>query len=264
MKRLHSTTDDDFERALLSSARRVGPSPEAVRAVAATMAAAAVSSAVAGTASAAAAGQLTLAGKLAALSTATKVAIAVVAPIAVAGAVAGGSVFVDHPPANTPTVVEARSMPSQRREPSPARPPGPAETDDAISPESLPVAQSADLPRVVGLSPSAAPLAPVASEPAPVAAAVPGIAEEVRRLDYARAALASGRAAVALTLVSSYERDFPRGALAREAQVVRIEAYAELGQASTASRLAAEFVARHPNDPHTARLRTMIEATPDR
>ena len=254
MKRLHATTNDDFERALLSSAREVGPSTDTVRSVATTLAAAAVTSAGASVASAA--GHVTVTGKLAALSTGTKLAIVLLAPLAIAGAVAGASAVVHR--SSPPPVAPGAELTAPRAFAESPSPSAEREADHPISPESLPVAELA-----VGFpgpapSQSAAPVAAGAAESAPPRPSAPSIADEVRRLDQARAALASGRASVALALVSAYERDFPRGALTREAQVVRIEAYAKLGQAAMASQLAAQFVARYPDDPHSPRLRGMV------
>jgi hypothetical protein len=254
VKRLHSTTNDDFERALLSSAREAGPSPDIVRSVATALAAAAVTSAGASVASAP--GHLTVTGKLAALSTGTKLAV-VLAPLAIAGAVAGAFGVVDRssPPDLVAAKPEATAPRAFNESQSPSADRG---EEHSISPESLPVAELAVGFAGASSSQSAAPVAADAAESAPARPSAPSIAEEVRRLDQARSALASGRASDAIALVSAYERDFPRGALAREAQVVRIEAYAKLGQAAMASQLAAQFVARYPEDPHSPRLRGLV------
>ncbi len=105
-------------------------------------------------------------------------------------------------------------------------------------------------------------VAPVASAPE---TAPPGPARPVRRpaatpqpvtettleaerrlLEPARAALARGLTANALTLVATHERQFPDGALAEERDVLWVQALAQARELPEAKRRAVRFAARYP------------------
>lgn len=111
-------------------------------------------------------------------------------------------------------------------------------------------------PAPVATPPAAAPprtvvAAPVASRPSPSAS----LADETRSLDAARKALAAGEPSRALTLLDDHARRFPRGGLALEAEVLRIEALAQSGNRTAAASRARAFVARHPSSVFTPRVR---------
>jgi outer membrane protein assembly factor BamD (BamD/ComL family) len=63
----------------------------------------------------------------------------------------------------------------------------------------------------------------------------------------------------ALALVSQYRREFPEGALSREADVLAIQALAEKGEKAEVARNARSFLARHPRDPQAARVKELGE-----
>lgn len=84
------------------------------------------------------------------------------------------------------------------------------------------------------------------------------LSEEVSRLDRARAASARGDCLEALRLVEGYHRDFPSGLLRADADVVALEAAAAEHDQPEVERRAALFIARYPNDPHTARVRALL------
>ncbi len=88
------------------------------------------------------------------------------------------------------------------------------------------------------------------------------LAAEVARIDTARTAAALGDYDEAIRLVARYHRDFPRGTLAPDADVVALEAWAAQGNAAETSRLAALFLARYPNDPHAERVRRLAARQP--
>lgn len=83
------------------------------------------------------------------------------------------------------------------------------------------------------------------------------LAAEVSRMDAARAANAAGEYDEAVRLVERYHQDFPRGALAPDADVVALEAVAAKRDHAEVARLAALFLARYPTDPHAARVKSL-------
>lgn len=85
------------------------------------------------------------------------------------------------------------------------------------------------------------------------------LAAEVARIDTARAASATGDYAEAIRLVDRYHRDYPKGALAPDADVVALEALAAKRDRDEIGRRAALFLSRYPADPHAARVRWLAE-----
>ena len=85
------------------------------------------------------------------------------------------------------------------------------------------------------------------------------LAAEVSRIDAARTANAVGQYDEALWLIERYQRDFPHGALAPDAEVVALEAVAAKRDRSETARRAALFLSRYPEDPHAARVRWLAE-----
>jgi hypothetical protein len=83
------------------------------------------------------------------------------------------------------------------------------------------------------------------------------LAEEVARLDAARAASRRGAYDETARLVASYHRDFPLGALAPDADVIAIEAVAKQGDQANLERLCTRFLRLYPADPHAARVRSL-------
>jgi hypothetical protein len=117
--------------------------------------------------------------------------------------------------------------------------------------------------------------APLAPEPAATRAALPAprpveapatevisaerLAEEVRIVDRARAALAGGRATDALAALDDYDR-LPAGRrFVPETLYLRMEALLRLGQRDAARRVAERLAVAHPNAPQAARARDVLE-----
>ena len=151
------------------------------------------------------------------------------------------------------------------RRPSPAAPP-------AVERAVPPTAQTGSPPASVVQRP-AAEEAPHpakhrlahASVPAHRAAELSTLAAEVSRLDTARVAIVSGDYDEAMRLIARYHEDFPNGALAPDADVVALEAAAAKHDRAEVARRAASFLARYPNDPHTARVEWLAKhPDPDR
>jgi hypothetical protein len=96
-------------------------------------------------------------------------------------------------------------------------------------------------------------LAAARSEARPPAA--PALREELAALDAARAALAGGDPAGALSGLDAYARAYPGGRLALEAEILRIEALAQGGRGDLARQRAEAFLRRHPKSVLAARAR---------
>lgn len=99
--------------------------------------------------------------------------------------------------------------------------------------------------------------------PASNAGAVPPsesstLAREVRWLDAARTACRAGAYDQAVYLVNSYHREFPRGVLAPDADVIGLEAVLEKGDREAVTEQGAAFLARYPTDPHAVRVRRWV------
>jgi hypothetical protein len=84
------------------------------------------------------------------------------------------------------------------------------------------------------------------------------LSRELASIDGARAALARGDTAGALSRLDQYGRAFPRPRLDLEAEVLRIDALAESGRTDAARTHAREFLRRHPNSVLAAHVRTRL------
>jgi outer membrane protein assembly factor BamD (BamD/ComL family) len=85
------------------------------------------------------------------------------------------------------------------------------------------------------------------------------MAAELSALDGARVALSSGDSARALSILDRYTSDFPHGALAPEATLLRIEALVAAGDGDGARRTAAAFLASHPDSPYAKRIASLLD-----
>ncbi|HEX3774308.1 MAG TPA: outer membrane protein assembly factor BamD [Polyangiaceae bacterium] len=109
------------------------------------------------------------------------------------------------------------------------------------------------------------------SETAPSASVAPGSAnrsatrdplrEESTLLERARAELRGGHPREAQVTLLRLQRQFPKGALTQEREVLLIEALAARGKAEAAARDAESFIATHPESPHAQQLRRFLEPT---
>ncbi len=99
----------------------------------------------------------------------------------------------------------------------------------------------------------------VSSTPAARADSSDGIAAELRSLDRARQALSTGNAARALSMLDAHAKEYPRGSLSLEAEVLRIQALARMGQRQAASSRAKAFLRRHPGSVFSSRVRRYVE-----
>jgi hypothetical protein len=116
------------------------------------------------------------------------------------------------------------------------------------STELVPVTKVEDLPT----------LPDGAGSDTPRSVGTPSLAEEVAAIKSAKGALAGGNAAQALRELDAYKQHFPRGRLAQEATVVRIEALINSGNQGAAGTAADHFLAAHPDSPYSARVRSLV------
>ncbi len=168
--------------------------------------------------------------------------------------VAGGLVLKSQESRQTPVEAPAVSaLPSARSVPVHEKP---TDTGEPLAVSSAP----APAPEVVKLPrPPAVATAPLAFEPVPSglseAAPAPSaasqtsasIAEEVAELDRARALIATRHPVGALQVLDGYAARWPRGVLALEAAVLRVEAELARGNRAEAERQARVLIANHPN-----------------
>jgi hypothetical protein len=153
----------------------------------------------------------------------------------------------------------------QSRAPTSQPPPPGAASERAADPApKVPVASpgSTASVEVPNLLPHSAPAPRVVGSAASIAAVDETLIEEVRSVDRARAALATGRAVEALARLDEYERDFAARRFAPEALYLRMEALASLGRTAQARTVAERLLARHPNSPHGDRARAVLSKNP--
>lgn len=244
---------DDFEKSLLQSARKDGPSQDGKARLLLTMglgvtaAGSTVSSAAAATTSSLATSILPWIAAGALLGT---------------GMIAAVSTLTSKEPPPSPTAIARTNGPftSSARESvssSPLLVPSPAISSSPPIHPSTTVFQTntteSSLPSKVASAPAPSSLPPHKEEDS--------LINELRLLDQARAALSSGNLATANTSLQQYVRDYPQGKLSLEAQILRIDLLLRQGNRSQAKQEAEAFVKAHPQSPHTPRLRTQFEKT---
>ena len=222
---------EGFEREILAAGIADGPSAPSVRKAAAALGIAGTVVGAAGTVSTVAAAGLPLALKLVGIAT-----------LVVGTAVAGVGLY-SH--AEHGVRVRRQRLPQPTTEPAAPLPAAASATEIAV------VAPTPPEP-----TPSMRPLPRSLSRPAAPARAL-GLAAETGALDEARSALRSGQPAQALRALDSYSKSFPRGAMAQEATVLRIEALSQLGDRSGADALAARVLRAHPTSPLAPRVRAL-------
>jgi hypothetical protein len=176
---------------------------------------------------------------------------------AVAALIAIAVVIVDHPPPR------ALIGPEQVHGP---RPPAPAESPRL--PPALAIETSPVPAPVVDAAPAPANLKSDSSPPArlrrPDPPRTPSLEAELALLDRARAELARGEPATALSSLDDYDAALKGTRLALEARLLRIQALAAHGNRTEASKLAREFIARHPDSPLAERARAFADFTAPR
>jgi len=112
-----------------------------------------------------------------------------------------------------------------------------------------------------GLAPTEARIAASGNAQSPKPTLAPKtskLAEEVALLDQARAAAAQSDPIRTLQLTNSYQRQFPSGAMAPEAQLLQVEALVRTGQSAAAAPIARKLLQAAPNGPHAERIRALL------
>lgn len=106
------------------------------------------------------------------------------------------------------------------------------------------------------------PPAPTAPAPTAVIAAAPvadPLADELRRLDRARAQLRAQTAAQALASLDAYELQYPHGTLREEALALRIDTLVALERRASAHELARAFLRMYPGSVHRLRVQAQLD-----
>lgn len=140
--------------------------------------------------------------------------------------------------------------PPPRVEAPPIEPPRPAPPPE-VPPPTEPVA--VEVPPAPSPEPVRQPSKPVDE--------VDLLAKEVQLLDSARAALPN-EPRRALEVLEQHRREFPRGALIIDAELVRLEAYLRAGDRARATAVANKLIRSAPQSPVAARARRLLEEIP--
>jgi outer membrane protein assembly factor BamD (BamD/ComL family) len=77
-------------------------------------------------------------------------------------------------------------------------------------------------------------------------------------LDDARAAIDHGDASRGLSILDAYRHRFPRGVMAPEASILRIEALVNTGKQDAAQREGDAFLRANPQSPYAARIGSLL------
>ena len=142
---------------------------------------------------------------------------------------------------SAPQVVEMKAAPA----PAPA-------TVESLAVAPVVEARVAEAPAPVAVAPKAD------ARSSSTASSSSALAAELAALDAARSRLNAGDASGALSRLDDYARSYPRGRLALEAEVLRIDALSRSGQRAAAEKRAATFLRRHPNSVLASRVRAYL------
>jgi hypothetical protein len=227
---------DALESSLLQLARSEGPSTDGRRKILAAIAAAsAASMATQQVQAASAAGKGMTVAKWGVLAVA---AVAIPAAILLRGGDDAAHQLKPAPSALKAPAAEVKATPA------------PAAASNAEGPAPLALEDLPTLPSVAS-----------GTGPAPSGKQAQGsLADEVAQLQKAKLALKGGSPAQALAELGTYAQRFPRPMLGAEAAVLRIEALSQSGDGARAKTLAEAFLAKNPNSPYAARLRSLTGA----
>jgi hypothetical protein len=84
------------------------------------------------------------------------------------------------------------------------------------------------------------------------------LAEEVRLVDVARAALGGGDPRAALAALARHRAEFPSGALQVEVSVLGVRALLAAGRRAEAESEGSRVLAAHPTGPYAERVRALL------
>lgn len=126
-----------------------------------------------------------------------------------------------------------------------------------VAPKSVEVTQAPPVEAPVPVEAKLTPPAPQQNtKPAPQRP--PSLGREIDLIDTARAALSRGDSRGALATLDAYSRIYPRGRLAMEAEVLRIDALERSGDTDSARRRAEAFLRHNPKSVLSARVRRLL------
>ena len=250
--RLTNMGATELERRLLEAVANERPAPELTQRMGAALGFAAASAGIAANAAA----------KTVANTVATKTVLAWVSAGVVAVAVTVGVVSVRRAPSRAPargaTTSELAATTPAAVEPLPAQ-----DVSRVASRPSAPAAMGLDRTVRPPASERAAarPIA-IARRHATLTASTPDLRDEIALIDAARGAIKTGAADRALVLLRRYTIAYAAGTFRPEAEALRIEALAQIGQTARARTLARDFVAKHPNSPLADRVAHIARSGP--
>ncbi len=267
LRLLSSDDADEFERMLLSAAATEAPSAAArertLAAVAAVAAGAAAPTSAANgpatttTTTSAALGERGPAGEnLTAAPASGSRAFSVMKWIGLAVVVAGllGLAL------RATTTSQPASVASVEKQSDPAPllpPPAIASTTAMGAPVEVPSAQVEAQPATSAVA-AVSVRRPALPPPAPSENTEASLADEVAALDVARKAVLAGDPNGAITALDAHDVRFPRGALADEALVLRVESLVKRGDGVGARALAEPFLKRNPRGTYANRVHTLL------
>ncbi|HET9957273.1 MAG TPA: tetratricopeptide repeat protein [Polyangiaceae bacterium] len=87
------------------------------------------------------------------------------------------------------------------------------------------------------------------------------LADEIRAIERATRALASGQAAQTLALLDDYDRRYLERRFGPESLFLRMEAFAKAGRHIEARTVAERLIATYPNSPQSTRARAVLSST---
>jgi hypothetical protein len=165
------------------------------------------------------------------------------------GAALGSSVYVVAEIRHRKQIAEhaAHAAPPPAAEPAAAKPAVAEVAKAAPEPAPAPAKEAAKADAV-----EEAPTDPKAQALAARAAA------EQALLDEARTQLEASNAVGALTALDRMKKRFPRGSLAEERELLRVEAYKARGQTVAAKRAARKFAKAYPDNPHLTEIESLL------
>jgi hypothetical protein len=265
--RLLESSGSEVERLLLRAGRERAPRGAKRRAIAAATGVVAAST-ISGGSSAGSTAGAAVAGKAGASATAlVSLKWIVVVGVASVGVAAGtAAVQTSRTESSASRVAKtAISVPAQARKPAGS---SPLLSPPVVATVSVSAAPSVDPPAPLLPSappPVAAPLALTrASSPASksrgVATDGSNAAAELAMLDQARGLIRGGEAARGLSLLEAYASRFPRGVMAPEASILRIEALVGAGDLNEAKREGEALLRANPESPYAPRIASLISS----
>jgi hypothetical protein len=254
-KRLATASDSGFERELLRAGRIVAPPGSKERALMAASSALGTSAAVVG---GTAAGKGTALGMAKAGSIASSKSVAIVVLTGI-GVSTGAVVFHEVHDVRPRHVEVSRAPARPPATPLRARAKVTAPRDDGWTPAPVDPLTIAPTPTDVVAAPSASVQVPTELVMDGGERAASTVPEEMAMLERARGALSAGELARCLSILDRYSERFPRGALAPEGTMLRIEALMNANDRSAARRLADAYLASDPDSPYAARVRSLLE-----